>query len=171
MNRKLLQNFKTEIILLAAALVVTGAAWFLVFDHSRSEARLAEEEWRSVRQKKEDIIKWKKTGKEIRQVMDLLEDLSHYAQISSAPVELAKKYQLKVPSVNYQKEAAEEGFVRVNFVFSVMGSYEAIRKYISEIEAAKALYVIEDMNLGKSSREGSQLELQMKMSTLIRTGS
>ena len=106
---------------------------------------------------------------EVRQIMALLEDQRNYAEVSSAPVELARKYGLKVPSVTYQKEGVEEAFIRVTFVFSVTGPYEAIRKYISEIENAKALYVIEDMSLGKSSREGNHLELHMKMSALIKT--
>ena len=164
-----LQNFKTEVTLLAVFAGISLVVYLIFFSVSAEALHSEEAGWRKAREERDLLLKRKKTETEVRQIMALLEDQRNYAEVSNAPVELARKYGLKVPSVTYQKEGVEEAFIRVTFVFSVTGPYEAIRKYISEIENAKALYVIEDMSLGKSSREGNHLELHMKISALIKT--
>ena len=116
----------------------------------------------------EKLFRQKNAEKDLAQFISLLEDQQHYADVINRPMLIAKKYQLNVPSVTYQKESVEEDFLRVSFAFSVTGNYEAIRRFIAEIESAKSLYVIEDMNLGKSNKEGSLLELQLKMTTLLK---
>ncbi|MBI3604416.1 MAG: hypothetical protein HY202_00110 [Nitrospirae bacterium] len=75
----------------------------------------------------------------------------------------------KCPFGHLSKRGARGEFPQGLLNLSVTGSYEAIRSFIADLESSRSLYIIEDMSLGKSSKEGSLLELQLKVSTLLKT--
>ncbi|MBI1821834.1 MAG: type 4a pilus biogenesis protein PilO [Nitrospirae bacterium] len=166
---KNLQIYKTEAFLFFVLTVVVLTAYFLFFQSSGQTVQKKEAQWSEARKTLEKVLRQKKVEQDLAKVISLLPDQQAYASVINAPMEIARRYHLTVPSVTYQKENIEQDLIRVSFSFSVMGTYEAIRQFISEIESAKSLYVIEDMNLGKSSKEGSVLELQLKMASFLKT--
>ncbi len=163
-----LQIYKTEAIIFALLAGISISSYFVFLAASNDAVLNKERQWKEARVQMEKLFRQKKAEKDLGQFINLLEDQQHYADVINKPMLIARKYHLNVPSVTYQKESVEQDFLRVSFAFSVTGSYEAIRRFIAEIEAARSLYVIEDMNLGKSSKEGSNLELQLKMTTLLK---
>ena len=163
-----LRIYKTEAVIMALLAGLLISSWFFFLAASSDALLNKERQWKEARVEMEKLLRQKRTEKDLGQFVDLLEDQQHYADVINRPMLIARKYHLNVPSVTYQKESVEEDLLRVSFAFSVTGSYESIRRFIAEIESARSLYVIEDMNLGKSSKEGSTLELQLKMTTLLK---
>ena len=162
------QVYKTEAALIFVLLAVILATYFLFFQGSEETAQKKEVQWRETRKELEKVLRQRKIEQDLTKVINLLPDQQDYASVINTPVEMARRYHLSVPAVTYQKESVDQDLLRVSFSFSVMGTYEAIRQFISEIESAKSLYIIEDMNLGKSSKEGSLLELQIKMASYLK---
>lgn len=170
-DRRLLKTYKIEI---GTSLVLGGialCAYFFIFQASKYGVFEKETQWKESRGQLEKILRQKKVERDLEQFINLLEDQQNYADVINGPMVIAKKFKLNVPSVSYQKENVEQDFLRVSFAFSVTGRYESIREFIAAIESAKTLYVIEDMSLGKSNKEGNLLELQVKMTTLLRSKS
>jgi Tfp pilus assembly protein PilO len=163
-----LRIYKIEAVIFALLAGLLISAYFFFLAASNDLALNKEHQWKETRDQMEKLFRQKRAEKDLGQFINLLEDQQHYADVINRPMLIARKYRLNVPSVTYQKESVEQDFLRVSFAFSVTGSYEAIRRFIAEIESASSLYVIEDMNLGKSSKEGSTLELQLKMTTLLK---
>jgi Tfp pilus assembly protein PilO len=165
-----IEIYKKEALI---AVLLIGTVLFTYFFFLQSSKQLVEEkevQWKETRNQMDALLRRKKIERDLDQFVNLLDDQQNYADIINRPMTIAKKYHLTVPSVIYQKEKVEQELLKVSFAFSVIGKYESIREFIAEIESAKSLYVIEDMNLGKSSKEGSLLELQLKMTTMLKTG-
>ncbi|MHB8483549.1 MAG: type 4a pilus biogenesis protein PilO [Nitrospiria bacterium] len=160
--------YKTEAVLIFILSIVILATYFLFFQGSEETVQKKKVQWKETRKELEKVLHQRKIGQDLTKVINLLPDQKDYASVINTPVEIARKYHLTVPAITYQKESLDQDLMRVSFSFSVMGSYEAIRQFISEIESAKSLYVIEDMSLGKSSKEGSLLELQLKMASFLK---
>ena len=170
-NLQHLRIYKTEAIISLFLVGISISGYFYFLQASGQTVFEKEAEWKEARNQMEKILRQKKVEKDLGHFISLLEDQRHYADVINRPMIIARKYHLNVPSVIYQKEKVGEDFLRVSFAFSVTGSYESIREFIAEIESEKSLYVIEDMNLGKANIEGNLLELQLKMTTLLKSNS
>jgi len=166
--RSYFQFYKPEMITVSLLAGVVVLVYLVILQPSGLTATSKEAGWREARSQMERLQKQKKVEKELAEFVGLLEDQQHYAEAINRPMIIARKYRLNVPSVIYQKEKLEQEFLKVSFSFSVTGTYESIRQFISEIESERHLYIIEDMNLGKSGKEGSSLELQLKVTTLLK---
>jgi Tfp pilus assembly protein PilO len=168
-NLQRLQIYKTEAIVFVCLAGIAVLAYAFILQASSQIVYDKEVQWKEERSQMEKLLRRKKVEKDLGKFMSLLEDQQHYADAINRPMIIARKYHLNVPSVIYQKEKVEPNFLRVSFAFSLTGSYESIREFIAEIESEKSIYVIEDMNLGKASVEGNLLELQLKMTTLLKS--
>jgi len=165
---KYFQLFKVESILIGFFVAIAVFAYFFGYRASNQLIQSKEDQWRGSRSEMERMLKEKKMGRDLAVFVNLLEDQQHYADVINRPMLIAKKYHLNVPSVVYQKESVEDDFLKVTFSFSVNGAYESIRQFISDIESQSNLYVIEDMTLGKTGAEAKTIELQLKMTTLLK---
>jgi Tfp pilus assembly protein PilO len=165
------QIYKIEAIIFVFLSGIAIFTYFFFWQVSSQAVLIKAGQWKETRVEMEKLLRRERVEKDLEQFINLLEDQQHYADIINRPMIIARKYHLNVPSVIYQKEKIEQDLLKVSFAFSVTGSYESIRRFIAELESERALYVIEDMNLGKSSKEGSLLELQLKMTTFLKTKS
>ncbi|MBI1823488.1 MAG: type 4a pilus biogenesis protein PilO [Nitrospirae bacterium] len=163
------EMYKREAVVAIILIGIIFFSFFFFLQASKQSLENKEVQWKETRKQMDAVLRRKKVERDLDQFVNLLEDQQNYADVINRPMVIAKKYHLTVPSVIYQKEKVEQEFLRVSFAFSVIGKYESIREFIADIESAKSLYVIEDMKLGKSSKEGSLLELQLKMITLLKT--
>lgn len=164
-----LHFYKKESVFLGVLAGIFLISYLFVFRASDQVLLKKEDQLKEMRTELGSLSRQKRVEEKLIQFGNLLEEEGRYTQVINIPGELAKKYHLNVPSVTYQKEALEGNFLRVSSTFSVTGSYEAIRSFIADLESSRSLYIIEDMSLGKSSKEGSLLELQLKVSTLLKT--
>jgi len=81
--------------------------------------------------------------------------------------EMAKEAGLVPRSLSYPEEEIQDyGLIKRSFLFSVQGSYPALRKLIHLIEASRSFITLEEVNL-TSNAEGPELRIDLTLSTLF----
>lgn len=82
--------------------------------------------------------------------------------------DLAAKAGLAPSSFTYPEEQIEDyGLVKRSFVFSVEGTYGALRKFINLLELSPSFLTVEQVRLAGSPEEGPELRISMVVSTLF----
>ena len=80
---------------------------------------------------------------------------------------LAKEAGLVPRSLSYPEEQIEDyGLIKQSFVFSVQGSYAALRKLIHLIETSRSFITLEEVTL-TGNAEGPELRIDLTLSTLF----
>ena len=80
---------------------------------------------------------------------------------------LAKEAGLVPRSLSYPEEQIQDyGLIKQSFVFSVQGSYAALRKLIHLIETSRSFITLEEVTL-TGNAEGPELRIDLTLSTLF----
>lgn len=80
---------------------------------------------------------------------------------------LAERAGLDPGAISYPRELLEEyGVTRRSFVFSVGGSYAALRTFLHLVELSPSFFIVEQIDVGESGRA---LGIRIRLSTLFGT--
>ncbi|HEX4960302.1 MAG TPA: hypothetical protein VF173_05655 [Thermoanaerobaculia bacterium] len=81
--------------------------------------------------------------------------------------EMAKQAGLVPRAFSYPEEEIQDyGLIKRSFVFSVQGSYPALRKLVHLIEASHSFVTLQEIGLS-SNAEGPELQISLTLSTLF----
>jgi Tfp pilus assembly protein PilO len=81
--------------------------------------------------------------------------------------DLAKQAGLAPRAISYpEKEIQDYGLLKRSFVFSVQGTYPALRKLINLLETSRSFIAIDELSVG-SNTEGPELRIDLTLSTLF----
>lgn len=84
--------------------------------------------------------------------------------------QLARESGLKLRSSNYDVDTPRNSTLRrLQIKVELEGSYDSIRTFIYQLDAAPEFVVIDDVSLSKGGLEGDALQLSMRLSTYFRS--
>lgn len=83
---------------------------------------------------------------------------------------LASQAGLEPPSVSYPESPIEAyGLVKRQFIFTVQGTYPALRKFINLLETSGSFLILEEVTLSHGGDDGeANLRINLKISTLFK---
>jgi len=81
----------------------------------------------------------------------------------------AKKRGLSIPSVDYQPQRVEsKDFEKLVLTFSIAGRYAQVRHFLHDLERFSPFVTIENLTLTRSKKEGTELEVQLKVAAYLK---
>lgn len=82
--------------------------------------------------------------------------------------ELASRAGIQPASIRYTTDVTpEEGVERVSWSYSVVGSYEQVRRFLHLLETSDDFLILEDMRLSQVEQQSAQLRIQLGLSTVF----
>ena len=80
--------------------------------------------------------------------------------------DLARRASVEPSVINYPEEQLEEqGLVKRSLVFSVDGTYMALRRFINFLEVTDLFLVLDEVRLSEGGDSGFSLRISLKIST------
>lgn len=163
-GKRLLFRFGRHFLLLALL-----AALFL-FVHLgkvvplQKEILAKETTWQAERPKIGRLTTLKAAQQDLVLFRQRLPEETALPEVVSFVSESAAAHRLSIPAISYQPEnAGAPGLMRVLISFSVKGSYRDIRNLIYRLEQSRYFFILENVVLASSSREGEAIQLQLRI--------
>jgi Tfp pilus assembly protein PilO len=107
-----------------------------------------------------------------RRVAELYEDRfstrkRRLTEVTAEVIDLARRAGMVPDTLSYpEQEIQDYGLIKRSFVFSVSGTYLALRKFINLIELSDSFLTLEDATLSQDPK-GSELRINLRLSTLF----
>ncbi len=110
------------------------------------------------------LLQYRKAEAGLEEVQTSFIKQQELAQLVKLFPDLAKRYKLSLPEVNYQIErGGREHFKRISLSFNLVGRYDNIRRFIHETERLNLFLYIEDLSIAGSSRNPQNLTMEIRM--------
>jgi Tfp pilus assembly protein PilO len=130
-----------------------------------------EQAWKNAREQFSRMLQYQKAQEDLEQFRKLLLTKNEFAKrVVNHLSDTAKRLNLSLPDVSYKPDETQEGrLTKMNFSFTISGSYEALRRFIYAIETSSDFLIIEDLDLVLQAKKGTRLlELQLKLATYLK---
>lgn len=129
-----------------------------------------EQAWKNTREQFSRMLQQQKAQDDLKQFRNFLLTKNEFAKrVVNHLSETAKRLKLNLPAVSYKPDPVqEERLTKMDFSFTVSGSYEAIRRFIHAIETSSDFLIVEDLVLSQRSKEKGSLELQLRLATYLK---
>jgi Tfp pilus assembly protein PilO len=137
----------------------------------QNEIAAKEKKWQSERPKIGQLTTLKAAQQDLVLFRQRLPEEAALPEVVSFVSESAAAHRLSIPTISYQPEkTGAPGLMRVLISFSVRGSYRDIRNLIYRLEQSGYFFIIENLVLASSTKEGEAIQLQLRIAAYFREG-
>ncbi len=171
--QKLFQRYRQLQYPAVLTLVLIGLSLLIYYGFLLpNQQRLIQQEqaWKNAREQFSRMLQQQKAQEDLEQFRKRLLTKKEFAKrVVNHLSETAKRLKLNLPAVSYKPDPVqEERLTKMDFSFTVSGSYEAIRRFIHAIETSSDFLIIEDLVLAQRSKETGSPELQLRLATYLK---
>jgi Tfp pilus assembly protein PilO len=154
----------------AALIVLSYGFHALVLGAAKQEQVRLEADWVKARQQLSRHKDAKKAKADLQRVWAVLPLFRDFAPLALGVTEEAKRDQVTLPALSYRTEkTAVSDATKAILQGTVTGRYEDLRRFLYNLESAKELLFIEDLNLVRSGNvQDQQLTFNIRISTYLR---
>ena len=125
--------------------------------------------WRNAREKFSRMLLYQKAQEDLEQFRKILLTKNEFAKgVINHLSEVAKRLNLDLPTVSYKPGDEKERLTKMDFSFTVSGSYDSLRRFIYAIETSSDFLIIEDLELAQHSKDAGSLQLQLRLATYLK---
>ncbi|RMH07746.1 MAG: hypothetical protein D6704_04580 [Nitrospirae bacterium] len=127
--------------------------------------------YKTVRQQYVNQQVARQTQETLQAVWAQLPRSTQFTALGVTIVQLAQRNHVQIPGMRYRLEPTADGFTtRGTIAFQASGDYEAIRRFIFELETKNPFLFIEKLSVERTKRPG-YVSFTMQVSTFFQPGS
>ncbi len=158
--------------LLILSLIALFSFHFFLWRPLQIELSGLHADWQTGRKNIAELEQIKHAQNELLRFRERLPTRDALPEIVATLSQMAKQNHLTVPEITYQNETLKnQNLSRMSISFGLRGSYHNIRAFIQSLETADHFFIIEDLDLLKSSTvRNSSIFLKLQVALYLREG-